>query len=79
MTYPVGTRVHHRGQLWTAGWSEAERQANPQWGWGTVMEAIPQRDKSTEYRVEKDAPLMDGGKAESWWASYHIDETGGMA
>lgn len=63
-----GDRVHHRGVLWSRWLGEGQ-------GWGTVMEAKPQHDGSTEYLVQPDEPLLPGGGNEPrWWASYHLDE-----
>lgn len=79
---PPGTRVHHRAQIWSVGFTEEDRQANPTWGWATVIDVQrtasgePRRysDGSYEYNVRYDAPMFEGDKTESWWASYHIDE-----
>lgn len=75
---PAGTRVHHRAQVWTVWWGERERQANPQWGWGTIqgVHSGPYSDGSYEYNVRYDAPHSEGGPTETQWASYHIDEVG---
>lgn len=72
---PSGTRVHHRGCMWSYGFTEAERQARPSWGWGTVLQAVPQRDGTVEYEVQRDAPhAPDMPNGPTWWASYHIDD-----
>lgn len=71
---PGGWRVHHRGCLWNYGFTDAEAAARPSRGWATVVEAMPQRDRTTEYRVRLDAPVAPGGSVDSQWASYHIDE-----
>lgn len=43
--------------------------------WGTILEAVPQGDGSTEYRVQRDKPLLPGMKNDpTWWASYHLNE-----
>lgn len=62
-THPltVGARVYHYGHQW----SGAED------GTATIVEVKPQRDGTSEYRVQLDRPLYPGGPEESWWASYH--------
>jgi len=72
---PVGTRVHHCNCLWNHHYTEAECQANPSWGWGTVIgiHSGPYPDKSYEYVIRYDAPHVPGGTTVSQWASYHID------
>lgn len=71
-----GTRVHHCNQLWTYGWTEQERQENPQWGWGTVVSAVPQHDGSVEYEVRPDGQMFEDWPPDrtTWWPSYYIDE-----
>lgn len=54
---PVGTHVRHYGTK----------------RWGVIKEAVPQRDRSFEYRIERDLPLLSYERPETWWASYHID------
>lgn len=72
---PNGARVHHSNQLWTYGWNEAQRKANPQWGWGTVISSVPQHDGSFEYEVMPDAPILKSQELKpTWWPSWLIDE-----
>lgn len=70
-----GTRVHHRSQLWSFGWSESQRKAHPTWGWGTVVGSITQHDGTHEYEVRPDAQMFEHWPSErtTWWSSYHID------
>lgn len=73
---PVGTRVHHAACVWSYGFTEAERQARPNWGWG-IIESIhsgPYSDGSFEYNVRYDAPMFDEGRPVTQWPSYHIDQ-----
>ncbi|HTE60657.1 MAG TPA: hypothetical protein VK631_09935 [Solirubrobacteraceae bacterium] len=80
--YPAGARVHHRGCLWNRYYSEEQRQAQPSWGWATVIGPMLDGegkvrqfpDRSYEYEVRYDAPHSTGGPEAGWWASYHIDE-----
>jgi hypothetical protein len=78
---PSGSRVHHRGCLWNRHFTEEERQAQPSWGWATIIDVERRpdgqprlyNDGSFEYEVRYDAPHIAGGSATAWWASYHID------
>ena len=78
--FPVGARVHHANQLWTAGWTETQRRRNPQWGWGTVLEVETRHaDRSgsrgdLEVLVRSDAEHFPGGGHERWWPGWLIDE-----
>ena len=57
-----GDRVRHYGQQYL----EALK------GTATVLEVHPQGDGTTEYLVQRDAPLLPGMANEpTWWASYH--------
>lgn len=81
LIYAPGVRVHHRGCLWSRWFTEEERQAQPSWGWATVIDVQrrgdgePRQypDGSYEYEVRYDAPHTPGGPETGWWASYHID------
>lgn len=83
-THPLhpGTRVHHRGGIYSRGWSPEEQAAQPGSYWGTIEDVMrddagePRRypDGSYEYRVLRDAPLLAGGSLVGEWASYHTDE-----
>lgn len=50
-----GSRVRHAGT----------RQ------FGTVLQAVPQRDGTFEYEVQRDGPLWPGET--TWWASYRTE------
>jgi hypothetical protein len=73
---PVGARVHHRGGIYSRGWTEEQRQESPGTYWGTIVEVDPRvyGDGSREYLVRYDRPDTPTGPTEGWWASYHIDE-----
>lgn len=78
--FPIGSRVHHANQLWTAWWSEEQRQANPQWGWGTVLEVETRYADASgcrgdlEVLVRSDAPHWEDGPTDRWWPAWLIDE-----
>lgn len=58
--FAVGTRVRHDGRRYST---------EP---FATVLEVVPQRDRTFEYRVrvDDDCGWVNMG-GESWWASYH--------
>lgn len=57
----IGARVRHvHADAWT---SEAT---------GTITEALPQRDGTFEYLVQRDRPYVDGSEnTPSYWPSYY--------
>ena len=60
--FKPGDRVYHSGQQYP----EAMK------GTATVLEVHPQGDGTTEYLVQRDAPIVPGMKNDpTWWASYH--------
>lgn len=60
--FPPGTRVYHHGQQYI----QAQEH-----GTAVLLEAVPQRDGTYEYKVQRDKPLFEGGSNEpTWWASY---------
>lgn len=67
----VGARVHHRGGIYSRGWTPAQQAAKPDPYWGTVVEIHP-RVYGAEYLVRRDR-AWPGGEESSWWASYHLD------
>lgn len=73
---PEGTRVHHRACEWSYGFTEEMAARRPGWGWGTVVKAYPQRDY-TEYEVEMDKPLFEGGQTRTFWPGHLIDSARG--
>lgn len=73
---PVGARVHHRGGIYSRGWTAEEQAANPGTYWATIVEVDPRvyADGSREYLVRYDKPHTPMSPETGWWASYHIDE-----
>ena len=57
-----GIRVRHYGQQYLSAMG----------GTATVLEAVPQRDGTYEYRVLVDEAHNPWGGREKWWASYHV-------
>ena len=80
---PAGARVHHRGGIYSLGYSaqHVDDGENGGYYWGTIVDVLrgndgePLRfpDGAYEYKVLRDAPLISGGQRETHWASYHID------
>jgi hypothetical protein len=41
--------------------------------WATILEIVPQQDKTCELKVQRDKPFCEGMSNDpTWWASYHV-------
>jgi hypothetical protein len=58
---PVGTRVRHIGEQYHRAFAV---------GTASVVGHAPALDGSTEYLVERDAPLLPGMSTRTQWAAY---------
>lgn len=70
----VGSRVHHRGGIYSRSWDPELGEGGSYWG--TVIEIDPREfsDGSKEYLIAADDhPLPGCENKPRWWASYHID------
>ena len=74
--YPEGTRVHHRGALYSIADEPAHPDGGLRGGWGIVRRSVEQRDGSFEYEIHADRGIAGELRRDpvTWWGSHHINE-----
>lgn len=74
--YPAGTRVHHRGAIYSVGQAPEHPEGGLRGGWGIVISSVKQGDGTYEYEVRADRSVAGNpvtGWPMRWWGSHHIN------